>query len=75
MQIVEQTRDEKIAMYMRTCTKKQLVEMLVNCNEILNAMPVTYHHYGLTHPSRWEGSYVSDATNTLTNYASNSSTE
>ena len=36
LQVIEQTRDEKIAMYMR-CTKRELAEMLLNCNEALSA--------------------------------------
>ena len=39
MQIIEQTHDEKVAMYMKSCTKKQLAEMLTNCNEILSPYP------------------------------------
>ena len=35
-QVVEQTRDEKIAMYMKI-TKRELAEMLVNCNDVLAA--------------------------------------
>ncbi len=34
VQVVEQTHDEKIAMYMKS-TKRELVEMLINCNEII----------------------------------------
>ena len=37
MQIIEQTHDERVAMYMKSCTKKELAEMLANCNEILDA--------------------------------------
>jgi hypothetical protein len=33
-QIVEQTREEKIAMYMKM-PKKHLVDMLINCNDII----------------------------------------
>ena len=36
LQVVEQTRDEKIAMYMKI-TKRELAEMLVNCNDVLAA--------------------------------------
>ena len=32
VQVIEQTRDEKISMYMK-CTKRELVEMVINCNE------------------------------------------
>ena len=39
MQIIEQTHEETVAMYMK-CTKAQLAEMLTNCNEILAEMPV-----------------------------------
>ncbi len=37
MQIVEQTHDEKVAMYMGKCTKEELADMLATCNEIMNA--------------------------------------
>jgi len=44
MQIIEQTHDEKIAMYMKGCTKKQLAEMLASCNEDLDTMlPKIFH--------------------------------
>ncbi len=39
MQIVKQTHEEKVAMYMKNCTKKQLAEMLTNYNEIFDARP------------------------------------
>lgn len=35
VQIIPQTKEEKIAMYMK-CTKKQLAEMLWACNVILD---------------------------------------
>lgn len=38
MQVVEQTHDETVAMYLKNCTKKQLAEMLTNCNEIIAAL-------------------------------------
>ena len=38
MQILPQTRDEKIAMYMRQ-TKRELAEMLVTANEHLDRVP------------------------------------
>ncbi len=45
MQIIAQTHDETVAMYMKGCTKKQLAEMLASCNELLQqlqkpAMPI-----------------------------------
>ena len=40
MQVIEQTHDEKVAMYMKSCTKKQLAEMLANCNELLATEPI-----------------------------------
>ncbi len=43
MQIIEQTHDEKVVMYMKGCTKKQLAEMLANCNEILSNMSPTIY--------------------------------
>jgi hypothetical protein len=36
MQIVEQTKEEKIAMYMK-CNKRALAEMLYQCNLIIEA--------------------------------------
>jgi urease beta subunit len=35
MQIVEQTHEEKLAMYMKL-PKKQLAEMLIECNTLLD---------------------------------------
>lgn len=35
MQVIQQTRDEKIAMYMKL-NKRELAEMLVNCNELIS---------------------------------------
>ena len=35
MQIVEQSHEEKMAMYMK-CTKKKLAEMLIACNDYLS---------------------------------------
>ena len=40
LQIIEQTHEETVAMYMKSCTKAQLAEMLANCNEILKEIPV-----------------------------------
>jgi len=40
MQVIEQTHDEKVAMYVKSCTKKQLAEMLARCNEILDTIPI-----------------------------------
>lgn len=37
LQVVQQTREEKIKMYMKL-TKKQLAEMLVNCNDMLDRL-------------------------------------
>ena len=34
--VIKQTHDEKIAMYMKL-TKRELAEMLANCNEALSA--------------------------------------
>ena len=34
MQVVEQTHEERVKMYMR-CKKKELAEMLANCNEVM----------------------------------------
>lgn len=40
MQVVPQTHEEKVAMYMK-CTKKQLVEMVIECNRILDTIKPT----------------------------------
>lgn len=37
IQKVEQTKEEKMAMYMKL-PKKQVVEMLINCNDIITAL-------------------------------------
>lgn len=37
MQLIEQTHEEKVAMYMK-CTKKQLIEMLIECNKHLDRL-------------------------------------
>ncbi len=40
MQIIEQTHDETVAMYLKLCTKKELAEMLASCNEVIGQIPV-----------------------------------
>ncbi len=40
MQIVEQTHDEKIKMYMK-CTKTELIQMLIQCNKHLSKTKVS----------------------------------
>ena len=35
MQVIEQTDEEKLTMYMK-CTKKKLAEMLIQCNKIID---------------------------------------
>ncbi len=42
LQIIEQTKEEKVAMYMKL-PKKQIVEMLINCNDIITALPIDIH--------------------------------
>jgi hypothetical protein len=42
VQVVDQTKEKKIAMYMK-CTKKQLAEMLYNANVLLDRPPVIYY--------------------------------
>ena len=44
MQVIEQTHEETVAMYMK-CSKKELAEMLATCNEALRSRPMTYFHY------------------------------
>lgn len=41
VQVVEQSRKEKVAMYMKV-PKVKLVEMLINCNDILQGAPQIY---------------------------------
>lgn len=36
LQLIEQTDEEKLKMYMK-CTKKELAEMLIQCNKIIDA--------------------------------------
>ena len=49
MQIVEQTKEEKLAMYMKL-TKKELANMLIACNDLLDNIPPNdcahgHHHF------------------------------
>jgi len=39
MRIVEQTPEEEMAMYMK-CKKRELCQMLIQCNKILNSQQV-----------------------------------
>lgn len=41
MQIVEQTHEEKVKMYMK-CSKKELIAMLIECNRIISSRPLTF---------------------------------
>ena len=41
MQIIEQTDEEKLAMYMK-CKKVELAKMLIECNRIIALRPSTY---------------------------------
>ncbi len=41
MRLIEQTRDEKVTMYMKL-TKRELVEMLVNVNKALEGRPIAW---------------------------------
>lgn len=40
LQIIEQSHEEKVAMYMK-CSKIKLVEMLIECNKHLDALSST----------------------------------
>lgn len=40
IQRIKQTEEEKIKMYMKS-SKKELVKMLINCNNILEQIPIT----------------------------------
>lgn len=39
MRLIEQTRDEKVTMYMKL-TKRELIEMLINANAALEQRPL-----------------------------------
>jgi hypothetical protein len=39
MQIIEQTYEEKVKMYMKL-SKKELTQMLIHCNDIIDAIPM-----------------------------------
>lgn len=41
MQVVKQTDEEKMVMYMK-CPKKQLAQMLIQCNKILDSRSEYY---------------------------------
>ena len=41
IQVVEQTHEEKVAMYMKS-TKRELIEMLIECNRHLDSRPLEY---------------------------------
>jgi len=43
MQIAKQTYEEKVEMYMKS-SKKELIEMLIACNEILLPFQPRYNH-------------------------------
>lgn len=46
IQVIEQTHEEKLAMYMKL-PKKQVVEMLIECNRIIRAItPTVYYRDG-----------------------------
>ncbi len=40
MQIIQMTHEETVAMYMKSCTKAELAQMLASCNEIITEMPI-----------------------------------
>lgn len=40
VQVIEQTHEEKVEMYMKS-TKKELIGMLIECNRIVEKMPIT----------------------------------
>ncbi len=48
MRLIEQTRDEKVTMYMKL-TKRELVEMLVNANKALEGRPIAWEVVPYTH--------------------------
>ena len=47
IRVIEQTDEEKMAMYMKF-PKKELAQMLINCNRILDARPITVTHMEIT---------------------------
>ena len=55
VQVIEQTKDEKIAMYMKL-SKRELAEMLINANILLESIgPKVYFEQPCDHvyPSVW----------------------
>lgn len=46
MQIIDQTDEQKMSMYMKL-SKKEIIEMLIACNKILDARPVKYYYNGI----------------------------
>lgn len=42
VQIVEMTHDEKVRMYNKL-SKREIIEMLIECNRIISAMPTTVY--------------------------------
>ncbi len=34
-QVLEQTHEEKVKMYNENCTKEQLIEMIIECSEVI----------------------------------------
>jgi hypothetical protein len=41
VQVIQQTKEEKIKLYMKSCTKKQLAEMLWACNVLIEQITPT----------------------------------
>lgn len=59
VQIVEQTHEEKLAMYMKL-SKKELVEMLISCNDFIRMQKPTVA-YVCEHDLAWQVDHLSFA--------------
>lgn len=62
MQVIQQTRDEKIAMYMKL-TKRELAEMLANANDILGSQ--IYHMTTRSEPATTAPPYQTTCNQTI----------
>ncbi len=48
LQVIEQTKEEKMAMYMKQ-PKNKLAEMLIQCNEIIQSRPLEIYSLNCDH--------------------------
>jgi len=64
MQIVEQTHEEKVAMYMKL-PKEELIEMLIECNNILHKRPMVEYNIKEHKPHTFIPNYIRNAINEI----------